>query len=290
VIADDRTVEPENTNWAAWKDLQRRIAGPSATIAYFRKKLWQNRTEDNDDGWQQLKADSKGDAKDARELDGHPLLVARDVPKIVIDPYEVFTAPNYTETDAGADIVVTGTSIAVTAMPTNLDSYVYKDFGAGFFSGDYTHLVETRRTGGNGTPASGGFYATATDVNDFAGCADVAVGYWYSSDRRIFIAQVESGAFQDFDSTAAGLLDDGWYYITWARALEVVTVTIRDTGHGEVATDTLVMDDTGAVARRYAYGVISRSAALSHWTTYDVRNLDLQLATVAALRRRIEGY
>jgi len=49
---------------------------------------------------------------------------------------EDFTA-GWIESDPGSDIAITdANTITVTAMPSNLSAYVYKDFGANFFGGD----------------------------------------------------------------------------------------------------------------------------------------------------------
>lgn len=40
----------------------------------------------------------------------------------------------YTEVDPGSDLVVTSDIITITAMPCNVDSYIYKDFGADYWT------------------------------------------------------------------------------------------------------------------------------------------------------------
>jgi hypothetical protein len=45
----------------------------------------------------------------------------------------------YTEVDAGADITVAADTITFTDLSRNVESYVYKDFGTDYWSGDFEH-------------------------------------------------------------------------------------------------------------------------------------------------------
>ena len=283
---------PDKAGSPTWKDFQNRLAVPSATICQLRRKQFPNRLKDGEgaDGpYRALKAEARADKRWDSELERHPLLIARAAAPVDIDPYEDFDPPNYTEVDPVAYIAVADTAIVVTLLPTNVDAYVYRDFGAGHFAGDYTHLVETELKAMPGVGnRSGGFYATANEIDAFTQNTDVAVAYWYTN-RYMYIAQVENGAFQDYDGSAAALAFDTWYFVTYNRTGAVVTCTICTVSHAGGVTDVLVIDDTGAVARQYAFGVISRNAASAWATSYNVRNLDLQEGIVI-LRRRIEGY
>jgi hypothetical protein len=102
-----------------------------------------------------------------------------------------FTDPAWTEVDPGSEITVAATKVSWTALPMDTDSYVYYDYGAGYFSADFRHeftLCWTSDGAGDyfrlSTFRSGAEYriqlsesdggAVTTDYEDMT-----AVGTWY---------------------------------------------------------------------------------------------------------------
>ncbi|MGB6873341.1 MAG: hypothetical protein WBE46_04275 [Dehalococcoidia bacterium] len=74
----------------------------------------------------------------------------------------------YTEVDPNSRIGVTAARSAVTGLTRNEDAYLYKDKGAGRFSGDFEHLIDCRVDSGNNV---GLLYpwALANLIDDVAG-------------------------------------------------------------------------------------------------------------------------
>lgn len=53
----------------------------------------------------------------------------------------------YTEIDASARVAVADNILTISDLDTDISAYVYKDFGAGYFSGDFEHTLKFRCTG-----------------------------------------------------------------------------------------------------------------------------------------------
>ncbi len=81
-------------------------------------------------------------------------------------PVEDYTG--YTEVDAAAVLDVVADSILFTAMPRDADNYVYFDYTAGYFSGDFKHSVTINIASAD---AFGRvvFWALGNAVDDFGG-------------------------------------------------------------------------------------------------------------------------
>ena len=86
----------------------------------------------------------------------------------------------FTEVDAGDDIAISGFQAVCTLMPSNLLSYVYRDFGASYFNG-FTHRFCVKATGASGNGGSvycwGLSNAIGSLYNGLSLKLTVAIGY-----------------------------------------------------------------------------------------------------------------
>ncbi len=130
----------------------------------------------------------------------------------------------YTEVDPGGiRIEVTSSRVTWTILRRNVDGYVYKDYNAGFFSGDFIFQLTFRVTGGNNGGLAN-FWALANIVDDWVGI-DTANGDGLSASiKRNDITDVPSLTLNELDGGTAynsgvafEISDDTDYYITVER-------------------------------------------------------------------------
>lgn len=108
--------------------------------------------------------------------------------------YEDFTT--YTEVDPNSRITKNSTQVSFTAIPQNEDSYVYKDFGANYFDGDFTHSFDFKMSAGNGYfPMA---YALTNTIDDVYGTA------WTSGQPIIGIRQSVNNGHIYFHQNTGG--------------------------------------------------------------------------------------
>lgn len=72
----------------------------------------------------------------------------------------------YTEVDPTGVITVLPASLTATALPKDIDAYIYKDFTADYWSGDFTHTFDVMAVSG-GQLASCGIWGMANSVDDY---------------------------------------------------------------------------------------------------------------------------
>jgi len=137
-----------------------------------------------------------------------------------------FTSPAWTEEDPGTDIVVTAPKVAWTALPRNLDSYVYYDFTAAYFDGDFRHEFEISATHVD-DGAIVVFWMLSNDIDDISGLMganksllgafiDYGASNWY-------ITLVERDGAASYQQNSANFSYDTPYYITIVRDESVGT-------------------------------------------------------------------
>jgi len=132
-----------------------------------------------------------------------------------------FLDPVWTEEDPGTDIVVTAPKVAWTALPRNLDSYVYYDFTAAYFDGDFRHEFEIEITAQE-LDCMVVVWGLANTVDDFNGI-DTGNGSFLAlraqgtnaGQGRLRIYECDSGSLTEdgYDT----LLTDTVYYCTVVR-------------------------------------------------------------------------
>jgi len=82
-----------------------------------------------------------------------------------------FTDPAWTETDPGDDITVAAAKVSWAALPRNLDSYVYYDYTADYFDGDFVHKFEAELTSADDDGVVY-IWVLANDIDDIKGLVD----------------------------------------------------------------------------------------------------------------------
>ena len=161
----------------------------------------------------------------------------------------------YTEVDNGADISKTASKITATAARSRQDQfYVYKDMGAGFFDGDFTHQfeIEFSSVGGNSVVA---FWMLSNSVKDFYGVVngseDGIVFNLYDDNpgEDLSLKVVENGSATTDTWSNPGPQASTTYYITITRDDDGgvnntgrITAEIRTGSHAGALQDTLTVD------------------------------------------------
>lgn len=136
--------------------------------------------------------------------------------------YRLETLNWSTEVDPGSTITCGVQSVTMADLQTlNTDSYVYVDYGAGYFSGDFTLKGVFKITGSSGTSAQIRFLLLANLIDDALGIDDAGGDYqtvlWYISAGVYYFGMeiVEDGSYRiDF---SVAVLTDTNYYVTFSR-------------------------------------------------------------------------
>ena len=229
------------------------------------------------------RADKSQDARLAR----HPCLVVPDDFKAVraVDPKEDYNT--YAEEDVGADRVNvdSATQLTVTDIDQDENVWVVRDRGAGYFNGNFEHLVDHRLTASGPGDSWGACCSWAlSDTLDspraagngvhvrFGGTADPAT--WTT-----YLQHYEGGLQQFNDQTAGGIPGAAWDYLTIGRVGSTLTCEIYNAATrinpGDLE-DTLVIDDDGD-ARQYLFAMCAYvSGNTGREMSIVVANLDLQ--------------
>jgi hypothetical protein len=215
-----------------------------------------------------LKSDSR--SKGPLRL-GEPTSVSRT---------EDFTS--YTEVDPGADITVAADTITFTALPRNVTSYVYQDFGTDYWSGDFEHRVKVNMSStGTGIAHTLMF---ANSVDDAKGIDDATGDYLsvYIFAGCFRIQECNGGSLKNGEAYAYSTSTD--YYLRFRRVE-------ADSTYGTVYLD--IYSDVGYSALlstvsvelrakkdyRYLYSLNSHNDANAETATGTVSNLQLDTAT-----------
>ena len=160
----------------------------------------------------------------------------------------------YKETDTNNRYAVTPTVITVTAVTRDEDAYIYKDFGANYFT-DFTHTMGPCQFGTDVAAGVVLFWAVSQgvqDANDWKTNNQKAVGLFFTSTTTVQLYDYEAGAA---DSCAALSVDtDYWFRIV--KAAKVVTVDIYSTAAllaAGAAGDVDTLTKTLGTDRAYRY-------------------------------------
>ena len=144
----------------------------------------------------------------------------------------------YTEVDQDSDVTVTATKVSWDTLTRDANSYVYKDMGVDFFSGDYEHWFELMMEAEVGADNSVFNWMIANDIGN--GQALAVAG---KSFMRI---QVSSGAS---DRMALHEVDSGTTYADYFTITQDVLYhvkTVRDEAVGTYGTIYLYIYDDSA--------------------------------------------
>jgi len=199
------------------------------------------------------------------------------------DPYEDFSAPNYTELDPNSRYAIgngggTNSKITVTGLTRNEDAYIYKDAGAGHFADPFTHLFVTAFTSGSLSS-----YMSVCNVSNYVDDSwdwssnnrQAAGMFWYAynNNPKIYFREFESSD-QDSVSLSATTL----YYCTMDRSGTSLLLYIRITSHEGALQDTLSITLPVGRAYQYEFPVNSWDMSSAEYASYIVQDLDLQEA------------
>ena len=181
-------------------------------------------------------------------------------------PYEDFTT--FTEVDPGSTVSVAANTITGAQVDVkNSDTYVYKDYGAGYF-GDFTHQFSAKATMDEGTADVIWVWGLTNTVDDYgAWAAGIGFGFYGQSWSRTVVQ--EKGGSTDFSTQ---LSNNTIYYFTITRSGTSLTATVySDSGRtNTVYTHNITVAST---TYRYLYALTSQNLASSGWlvdaTIYD---------------------
>ena len=180
-----------------------------------------------------------------------------------------FTSPAWTEVDPGADITVATNKITATNVLSRQDTFhVYRDMGAGYFGGDFTHKFEIEFSNDN-TDSLVTFWMLSNDATDLWNIdsflnSDCVALYYFEQSASFLVVVFESGVG----------ITDAWtspqanttYYITVTRDDDGgvnntgrYTCDIRTGSHAGALQDTLIVDSSIGQQNdfRYITGIAS---------------------------------
>jgi hypothetical protein len=196
----------------------------------------------------------------------------------IVDNQQNYTG--YTETDPNTHISKAATQIDFDAY-MNEDAYVYKDFGADYFTTYFDHIFEvTVQTDPITASACLGIWAVANDVDDYVGLAGGVrnnLGMAIKDDGGVApyfeLREINGGAATTDTSSE---ITEGTTYTIWIkRRAGNVKAYIYTGGLDGTLFDTLDVDMAGASNTfRYLYGCLTYNdgTGVTH-TDVDLNNL-----------------
>lgn len=117
----------------------------------------------------------------------------------------------YIETDPTSKLAVTETRCTMSALETNAVAYVYKDFGANHFDGNFEHLIEVNISGGNGYEHNG-LWSLTQNIAVYTSCNNaLSVRFAYAGANRYLHLAERNGGSQYLNSYQFLTLDTTYY-------------------------------------------------------------------------------
>lgn len=162
----------------------------------------------------------------------------------------------YTEVDAGGKLTVISSKITAANLLRNEDSYVYKDYTAGFFNAldiDFEVFISSVSDAGQGIAVMG---LTVSIVNDTTAWGTSDIGVLFLAETTIRLIRGNQVAFDSSITLTVNTL----YYCTLARTAssDTVTCTIYSDAGRTSVVDTLSISGYGTgTTYRYLYGLAS---------------------------------
>ena len=189
----------------------------------------------------------------------------------------------FTEIDPGNDFTVTQNKITVEELLRGTAGWIYYDYGAGYFSGDFVHQFEYKHTGGNSVGAAC-VWALANAVD---GWSDLS-----SSGDILNVRMTDiSGTIQIQAESAVGGAKVSTAAISVATGVQYYGEIERDESVGAYGTlylriytdaERTVLHDSASVAievaktdYRYLYAVQGYESGTIQWISFNVENLTL---------------
>lgn len=201
----------------------------------------------------------------------------------------------FTEVDPGTKIAVTSTKIDVTTMLDSDSARVYKDYGAGYFSGDFEHLITVYCNSSTVTGLANLVWAMSNATTEGVATATtprIALRMYEetASSASLFFTEANDGGSSTDTNVSLSLNTP--YYLKIKRDEAVGTygtayVYIYSDSGRTTLVDTLTVTLSGTATRDYrylyAYAGWGSEVGSYSWTGY-TENLDLQEAAATAIK------
>jgi len=184
----------------------------------------------------------------------------------------------YTEVDSGSDITVTAPSASFVAMPREVISYVYKDFGVGnFIDFDIDFEFQITAISSTGIAVVFSLSNTIGTFQDQLTANDglIVVAYGNTSNFQIQIRDenTDNTDFYTYGGTSTPIL-----YCTAKRNGSTFTLDVYSDSGRTALLDTLTITcETGA--KRYLYALASRDQGSGDSITGYVQNYEIQFSS-----------
>jgi len=195
------------------------------------------------------------------------ILILLGIALPVLADNEDFTT--YTELDPGADITVAASKLTFVDLDSrNTDSWVYKDMGVDYYSGDFEHLMEGETgSGSTDDDCFGIYWAMSNSVDDILGIdnasGDVLYTFFHpnaagNGPNYVYLREVDGGT--SYSTVIVSLSEDTTYYLKVKRDEAVGTYgTIYVYVYSDSARTNLVDSvsltlNTSKKDYRYIYG------------------------------------
>lgn len=198
---------------------------------------------------------------------------------------EDFTS-GWSETDPGNDITRTSTKVDCVTLERGTSSYVSKDFGAGFFSGDFNFAFEmyVGSTVGNGTFPGAICLSQTADDWDAVRTSD-SFSITFDTVADVSIRGTVGGTTQG-QAVAGDTAEGTLYFMELNRnddgggsSAGLYTLYIRTESHTGPLVDTLALSFSTAIDFRYVLVAQMQDSNTGSITGY-IQNLDLEFTNV----------
>lgn len=175
---------------------------------------------------------------------------------------------DHTEVDENGDILVIPSKITVDTMRRDAQSYVYRDMGAGHFSGDFEHWVDMKWTAHSGMDSGYSVWQLSNSIGTTEGIKSaggdlLAVFLWWQGadldHKRLLLKEVLDGT--NYPSTPQFYIisKNVMYYLIINRSGSSLTCRIYADSARTSLLETLSIDTLQSVeAYRYLYGLANR--------------------------------
>jgi len=212
---------------------------------------------------------------------GALLFTSQTLPAYAVGAYEDYTT--YTEVDPNTDITVATNTLTIDTMRRDVSAYVYKDKGAGHFSGDFEHVVDVKATASDdhGSVTIWALADSVNDVTDALAVGDLIHILFYQPSEAlglsIWLREWYSGS--NYDDKTYLISMNTWYYLTIDRISSVLRCRVYLDSARTSLLDALQITVHSTPAYRYVYGVMSETSNFAPTATMscEVKNLGLDL-------------
>ena len=178
----------------------------------------------------------------------------------------------FTEVDPNNDITVTANKCDVSTMIRNVEAYVRKDYGAGYF-GDFTHEL-TVRVGSSDVWSVVNFWGLSNGANTFLEQENNHDGLSLTANRVDPEYKLVLFDHETVLNDSAVINPNTTYYLTIKRQGEVLTCEIF-TDSDRTILHSAIMVICNTTLYRYLYSVMSREATGTQAMSGYCENLDL---------------